>query len=250
MTAGKKVVRIVLLSLVCLLVASVIFGQDFWTQKPFNQWTNEELKKFTTDSPWAKEITMATAPPRDSGGGGGGGGGRGGGGGGGDDGGGGGGGGDAGGGGGGGGGGRGGGGNVMKLVVTWQSAMPIKQANVRGKMPGPGEVPADAKQYLENTDEFYVVMVEGMPQNFARQALADAPKIKKSVLKVGKREIALNKFGTNARGRNIDFVLLFEKKEAIKVEENEVEVVVKLGIFEVKKKFKLKDMIVAGKLEL
>ncbi len=241
-----------LLTGVVLLAASAAFAQDFWTKKQFNQWTDEELKEFVSDSPWAKDITMATRPPGggsfdmgagatggggddsgggDAGGGGGGGGRRGG----------------------GGGGGRGGAGGAaatMKLVISWQSALPIKQANVRSKMPGPGEVPADAKEYLAAADAFYIVLIEGMPQNLARQALADTGKLKKSALKAGKREIPLARISTNPHGRNLDFILFFDRKEPIQIEDNEVEVNAKLGIFEVKKKFKLKEMVVNGKLEI
>src|SRR5262245_28177285 len=86
MRDGRLRVRFILLSLVCLLVAAVAIAQESWTKERFKQWNDEELKKVMTDSPWAKNQTMATAPPRDfGGGGGGGGGGRGGGGGGGGD---------------------------------------------------------------------------------------------------------------------------------------------------------------------
>jgi hypothetical protein len=114
----------------------------------------------------------------------------------------------------------------------------------------PGEVPADAKEFLGTADSQYIVIVEGMPQNFARQAMADLAKVKKSVLKVGKREIALTDVKAGQNGRNVDFILFFSKADPIKVEENEVEVIAKLGIFDVKKKFKLKEMVVNGKLEL
>lgn len=117
-------------------------------------------------------------------------------------------------------------------------------------MKGPGDVPGDAQAYLSSAEEFYVIIVEGMPQQIARQALTDQAKVKKSYIKAGKREIPLAKIATRPAGRNIDVVMLFEKKEPIKVEDKEVEVDAKLGMFEMKKKFKLADMVVNGKLEL
>jgi hypothetical protein len=247
MERGRLRVRFILLSLACLVtIAAVAIAQESWTKKPFNQWNDEDLKKFMSDSPWAKSQTMSTSAPggasMDMGGGGGGGGGD-------DEGGGGGGGGR-----GGGGGGAGGGGGrrpaTINLVMSWQSALPVKQANVRSKMSGPGEVPADAQSYLNTPDEFYIVMVQGLPQRVAQQALADQAKVKKSVIKAGKREIPLAKLATRPAGGNVDVVLFFEKTEAIKVEDNEIEVDAKLGMFEMKKKFRLKDMVVNGKLEL
>jgi len=223
----------------------MLFGQEFWAKKPFNQWSDEELKKFMKDSPWSKEVTMATRAPGggslDMGAGGGGGGGD-----------------EGGGGGGGGGGGRGGGGGggggggsaAMTLNVSWRSSLPMKQAVVRSKMSTAGEVPADAQGFLAATDEQYIIVVQGMPANFAKQAMADPAKVKKSVLKVGKREIPLADVKAGQNGRNFDFILFFSKAEPIKVEENEAEVIAKLGLFDVKKKFKLKEMVVNGKLEL
>ena len=115
----------------------------------------------------------------------------------------------------------------------------------------PGDIPADAQEFLSKADDQYVVVIEGMPQNFARQAMADGAKVKKSVLKVGKREIPLADVKAGQSGRNnVDFILFFSKADPIKVEENEVEVIAKLGSFDVKKKFKLKEMVVNGKLEL
>ena len=247
MEGGRLRVRFILLSLVCLLaIAAVALAQDSWAKKPFNQWNDDDLKKFMADSPWAKSQTMSTSAPgggsMDMGAGGGGGGGGG------DD--------EAGG---GGGGGRGGGGGgagaarrpaTINLVMSWQSALPVKQANVRSKMSGPGEVPADAQSYLNTPDEFYVVLVQGLPQRVAQQALADQSKVKKSYIKAGKREIPLAKLATRPAGGNVDVVLFFAKTEPIKVEDNEVEVDAKLGMFEMKKKFRLKDMVVNGKLEL
>jgi hypothetical protein len=241
---ARRTLRLAVLGLTGVLVAAAAFAQDFWVKKQFNQWSDEEVKKFMKDSPWAKDVTLATRPPGggtlDMGAGGGGGGDEGGG--------------DAGGGGGGGGrGGRGGGGgggsSAITLVVSWRSALPVKQAVVRSKMGKPGDVPADAQDFLSKADDQYIIVIEGMPQNFARQAM-DAAKVKKSVLKVGKREIPLADVKAGQNGRNVDFILFFSKADPIKVEENEVEVIAKLGIFDVKKKFKLKDMVVNGKLEL
>src|SRR5262245_42187276 len=125
--------------------------------------------------------------------------------------------------GGGGGGGRGGGGgggsSAITLVVSWRSALPVKQAVVRSKMGKAGDVPADAQEFLSKPDDQYIIVVEGMPQNFARQAMQDIAKAKKSVLKVGKREIPLADIKAGQSGRNVDFILFFSKADPIKVEE-------------------------------
>ncbi len=238
MRVGNTRARFILLTLVCLLIASVAMAQEFWAKKPFNEWTSEELKKFMTDSPWAKNLAMTTGAPNaglNMGAGGGGGGDEGGGG---------------GGGGAGGGGGGGGARNAMTIVVSWQSALPIKQANVRSKMKNAGEVPADAQGYLAAADTAYVILIEGMSQAIARQALADAAKVKQSSLKAGKKEIVVADIKTRQSGRNMDILMFFDKKQPITVDDNEVEFDAKLGNFSFKKKFKLKEMVINGKLEL
>ena len=69
-------------------------------------------------------------------------------------------------------------------------------------------------------------------------------------MKIGKREIPVSGIATVPHGRNVDILMKFSKAEPIKLEDNEVEVNAKLGIFEMKKKFKLKEMVYNGKLEL
>lgn len=54
--------------LVAVLVTGTLFAQDFWDMKDYRQWTNAEVERITTDSPWAKmldnlSITWLTALP-------------------------------------------------------------------------------------------------------------------------------------------------------------------------------------------
>lgn len=227
-------------------------------KKDYSSWSSEDLKKVFGASPWAKDVTISTNAPGlsdntsgDPGSSGSGGGRRNGGGGGGEPslGGGG-----AGGAGGAGGGGRGDGGSAggagpIQLVVSWRSALPLKEAVVKARV-GAAEVPADAKAFLDKNEEQYVVMIEGMPNRFAQAAQQDDKKLKESVLKVGKREIHLANATFSRKGTKTDILLMFPRTDAIKVDDNEVEVVARLGQLDVKKKFKLKEMIFNGKLEL
>ena len=51
-----------------LLIAGLSLGEDFWVKKEYTQWSDEEVEKVMTNSPWAKDITVA-APPGTVGGG-------------------------------------------------------------------------------------------------------------------------------------------------------------------------------------
>lgn len=46
--------------LAAFLVAGTVFAQNFWERKQYLQWTNEEISKLTSDSPWAKDLNVAS----------------------------------------------------------------------------------------------------------------------------------------------------------------------------------------------
>jgi hypothetical protein len=231
-----------------LLVAGVALGEDFWVKKEYTQWTEEEVRKVMTNSPWAKDVTVS-APPGTVGGGvrgpqnsgidveGSGGGGRGRGGRGGR-------GGDA------DGGGGGGGEALLTLNMSWRSALPLRKAIVKSRIGGSTEVPAEAQQLLVKEQEEYVIVVSGVPARVARQ-IQDPARLNRSTLKAGKRAPVTPKaVDFQTRTQTVDVFFIFPKTEAITLEDKEVELDLKLGAMEAKRKFNLKDMVYNGKLEL
>src|SRR5712671_5344796 len=54
--------RMFFLCLAGLLVAGIALGEDFWVKKEYMQWTDEEVKKLMTNSPWAKDVTISASP--------------------------------------------------------------------------------------------------------------------------------------------------------------------------------------------
>ena len=56
--------------------------------------------------------------------------------------------------------------------------------------------------------------------------------------------------GAQQTGTGIVVVFAFPKTDAILLEDKDVELVTKLGQYDVKRKFNLKDMVFHGKLEL
>jgi hypothetical protein len=232
--------------------AVTLSGAGVWEAKPFTMWSDKELQQVLTDSPWSRTVQVVMNTVGRGGGGAesegaGGGGARGGGGGGGDA--------DGGGGGGrrGGGGGRGGGfptpAPQAKLLVSWRSALPMKQALVRSVVgPGGAIVPED-QQVLDRDEPVYLITMAGLPVRYARSV----PAMKaETFLKRGgnKPPIAVSDVGAQQAETGIVVVFAFPKTDAILVEDKDVEFVTKLGQFDVKKKFNLKDMIFKGKLEL
>jgi hypothetical protein len=50
--------RTALFSLAGLLFAGITLGEDFWVKKDFTQWTDKEVRRILTNSPWSKETTV------------------------------------------------------------------------------------------------------------------------------------------------------------------------------------------------
>ena len=259
-----------LFALAC--TALVLIAEDFWIKKPYTEWTEKDAAKLLQNSPWAHEVSINLGQASDSQGGGGGGRGR--------RGGGGGPGGDMAGpgtngpaGGGGdisgpigagigepGGGGRGGraqgemGGGVvptMMVNVRWQSALPVRQATVLTQL-GREKVDSDqAKKFLAQELPGYLVGIAGLPPRMSQVSAAELTERAKSsvhLLRKDKDPIAAESAIPSPKDRAIYF--MFPKTSPITLEDKEVEFAAKIGSLEVKRKFKLKDMVVGEKLEL
>ena len=240
------------IAVLTIIFAVGLWAADFWQAKLFTDWSDKEVLKVSTDSPWARQVTVASG----GGGGGGEGGGKEGG--------------DKGGKGGGGrgsmgeigqtsgngaitgvdtGGGMGGG---ISLTVRWQSALPVMEALVRMKFGAEAGTSAEAKQILSATQPDYVVVIAGLSRGMVR---GDADQLKQAMLAStelivkGKDPIKPKDFRIVGQGK-VDAVFAFPRTNPIVEADKEVEFVSKVGNNTIKQKFRLKDMVFNGKLEL
>jgi len=263
-----------LLTLLMFMAALMLWAADVWV-KPYTDWTDKDIQKIMTDSPWAKKVSVAfenagrggapgggggggrgggkgggggaTDPGVDGGGGGGiaesGGGGRGGRGGGG--------GGDA------GGGAPGGGGGVpeSELVVLWQTAPTMQQALVKRKYGAESATSPDAQKQLQPEENFYVIWIAQLPGG-VRPRDDDAKKALLAVTTLSAKDkdaiVATDViFNTpSGPGRTTDAHFLFPRKVAFSADDKEVDFATRFGKNAVKTKFTLKAMVVNGKLGL
>src|ERR1700685_1872516 len=125
-----------------LVLAFCIMASDFW-KKPFTQWSDKDVIKMTTESPWAKSASVSrsglAAPPMPPGGGFGGGAP----------------------------GGPQGGGvpdfptPAFDVVARWQTALPIRQAFVRLKYGAEADKSEDAKKVLAEQSGSYEIVLSG-----------------------------------------------------------------------------------------
>ena len=51
--------KTVFLTVAGLFIAGITLGEDFWIKKEYMQWSDDEVKKLMTNSPWAKDITIS-----------------------------------------------------------------------------------------------------------------------------------------------------------------------------------------------
>lgn len=239
------------------LAAVALLAADFWQTKKFTDWSDKEVQRMLKDSPWARPVEVRLGGGLGMGGMGGRGG-RGG----------------RGGGGGlpsaemggggleeGGGGGRGGGGGMggieapptQTVIVRWHTALPIKQAVARARYGAEVSTSPEAAKMLARQETHYVVGVIGLPMAMAK--MNPARMKSNALLKIKGRppiEAEAVQAAPDQRGANL--YLFFPKSQpgshVIALEDNEVEVSMKLGSTEIKRKFKLKDMVFEGKLEI
>jgi hypothetical protein len=249
--------------------ALVLIAEDFWVKKPYTDWSEKDAAKLLLNSPWSHEVIVTLGGGMGDRSGGGGRGGRG----------------STGGvntgdvspmsGGSGAGGemaggsgpgrgrpgsmggdasGVGGGGGTASLTlhVRWQSAMPIRQAVVVAKLGREKAGSDQAKKFLEQQMPFYIVTVTDLPPQMIAGISDDHMTELAKIATLARKEkdpiAAASAQKVNGEPGAVAF--LFPKTDAITLEDKEVEFVSKVGRLEVKRKFKLKDMMIGDKLEL
>jgi hypothetical protein len=238
MVAMKKIAGLLLL-FVCGLVAA-----DFW-QKPYMQWSDKDAAKMMTSSPWAKSTSVSMpgpgggAPPPMPAGGGFGGGAP--------------------------GGPQGGGGSEFgpgaqgsaapsfDVVARWQSALPVRQALVRLKFGAEADKSAEATKVLEQQELPYEIVLSGPMGMFLGGKPEDSAKALSEVSFLSTSRTGAIKavqIQVSKPGKTMDVVFAFPRSMPFTVEDKEVEFTTKLGTSTLKYKFKLKDMVLNGKLEM
>jgi len=227
----KKTIGILLAFAFCMMAA------EFW-QKPFMQWSDKDLTKMITDSPWAKSTSISMSfggggapPPGPAPGGGGGarGGPQGGG--------------DA----------AGFSGPSFNVVARWQTALPMREALVRLKFGAEADKSADAQKILADQERPYEIVLSGPLGPFLPGTPEQSAKALTAVTSLSSHrtgEIKPMQIDVSQPGKTMDVLFVFPRSMPFTVDDKEVEFSTKMGTSSLKYKFKLKDMVFNGKLEL
>jgi hypothetical protein len=241
----KKVAAALFLFALCLGAA------DFWQSKPYTDWNDKELQKIMNNSPWARSESVSmsgpTAPaigstsntkngddsapaPISEGGGG-----R----------------------------GRGGGGGAAPLpqaggasvdiVARWQSALPVKEAFVRFKYHAEAASAPEAKAMLDREETNYQIVLSGP----MRPLLHGTPEELKKALggatflsSKGKGAMKPADVQISPGLKSMDVLFSFPRTMPYSLDDKEVEFSTRVGDVDLRYRFRLKDMVFNGKLEL
>ena len=197
-----------------LLAAAALVAADFWEEKDFTTWSDTEVQEMLTDSPWAKQVWIIVSgrggEPLDAV-------------------------------------------ERTEVTFTWNSALPIKQALVRQAIGLDAPIPPESQQALKRTEPFYAVTLSGLPPTLRWLATRrDALKAESMLARKGKAPIAPKsvRLFQDTQSRLISIAFLFPKTDAITLDDEDVELITKLGNAEVKKTFELADMVFGGQLAL
>ncbi|MCY3845699.1 MAG: hypothetical protein OXH69_19410 [Acidobacteria bacterium] len=217
-----------------LLAGATLVAADFWEEKDFTAWSDEEVQVMLTASPWTRNVTILTGVRGDAGPG------------------------DA---------GddlfrpgtaphRFGGGTFSlapqaDVTVAWSSALPVKQALVRRAFGLVSPIPHEGQQMLAFEDPFYAVTVVGLPPSFDGLGLRkDAIRAATMLARRGRAPLAPENILVFADGA-MRVTFQFPKTDPITLDDGVVEFMTTLGPgADIRTRFELEAMIVNGRLEL
>ena len=215
---------------VCLAV-SAASAAEFWETKPFLEWSDHDAERMLTDSPWTSIISLPLPNrgpvPTDDGGG------R--------------------------GGGRGGGGEQgfgpgpvrVRVTISWRSALPMKQAMVRQQVGQHGTIPPQAQSYLDTPDDDYVIGLQGLPPQYTTPGRGREVVVIAFLKRDGRPPIPVKQATPLMTRGGIIMLLRFPKTDPITLADRDVELEAKFGeVQQIRKKFKLRDLVYAGSLAL
>jgi hypothetical protein len=137
------------------------------------------------------------------------------------------------------------------VFIRWHTALPIKQAIVVARYGKEAETHEEAQKLLSREENYYVVGLAGVPgRGFTPDVMKGGARL--NVEKLAPITPVDVQIGQDPGGMNI--YLIFPRKQPgahqFTVEDKEVEVAVDVPNLKFKKKFKLKDMVYNGKLEM
>ena len=121
---------------------------------------------------------------------------------------------------------------------------------MRGRFGSEAHTAAESKQFLERRETHYVVAVAGFSGRMAGMT-QNTDRFKETTsLKRKNKDLIRPEIVQMHQRESVTLFLSFPRTDPIALEDKNVEFEMKLGPMTLKRKFKLKDMVFDGKLEL
>ena len=139
------------------------------------------------------------------------------------------------------------------LLLAGNPRFPIRQALVRLKFGAEADKSAEASKLLQEEERPYEIVLSGPMGMFLRGQPADSAKALSEVSFLSSKrtgEIKAVQIQVGKPGKTMDVLFAFPRSMPFTADDKEVEFITKLGTSTLKYKFKLKDMVVNGKLEM
>jgi hypothetical protein len=171
----------------------------------------------------------------------------------------------------------------QNVIVSWVSALPVKQALFKSQFQGKTPAPGDPNYTLDKPDKDYVIAVSGLRMPGARRRSADgdedgsiqAPdpdnttnsgrppmdpaQVRDRLLKTTRLSLGKNKLPIEPEDVKLDqpapdgtreLLFFFPRTSPLSLDDKEVTFETQMGPMKIERKFALKDMRYQGKLEL
>lgn len=237
----------------CLGISLTIKAGGFWDKIPYTQWDGKQLQKILNDSPWAKKVRVSRtrggkgrgsgsnryqpgkksysaqdisgglprgqevgSAPSGRGGGGGAGSRR---------------------------------GSGLTLLIRWESSLPLKQARLMTSPMIRDASSQTIEKYLNRKDSSYIVSLEGLPSAIFDRL--DPERLSRRATIRRKNHDPIQAQSVRIVGQKNPLIFfLFPKDDPIILKNKDVEFQIELSSTVIKKKFKVKDFLFQGRLEI
>ena len=207
------------LFLTSLGAGSLSFSRSRETRS-FPNWSADHIDRILTDSPWAKEKALGFQLPavfsRQAGG-------------------------------------AAGARAEIYLTVRWASALPVRQAIALQQFGANGLLDEKARELLDRHEEEYVVEIAGFPTTLIRQGARrfEAELAKSATLSIGgRRSLSPSSVHVPEHGMYLMATLRFPRLPNLTATDGDVTIYAQSGALEIEQRFKLKEMMYEGRLEL
>lgn len=142
----------------------------------------------------------------------------------------------------------------VSVFVRWLTSLPMRQAQMRAKYGKETDSSPAAKQYIEKEPSYYTLGIAGVPGLYLSAFGGDRAKemIQKSTTLTPKGKEPLRPVAVEfiSNGATIDVLIAFPRVPTITLADHDTDFSSRLGTLSVRCRFRLKDMQVRGKLEL